>query len=205
MNISSENRALIYAAAAGVVVLLLLVLIVVRSKSKKRQQKIQTSGIPTKVEEKENSPSASNKSSVPVAPIHEPVDFSHNDLPKMTAPQFVELFVIEDPLDGSGYLGTQINRQISYISDFEIRALINRYQSELLSEQALSAGFAEKTTVAGKIRTVLYGEVDAVAKATTAFHPEIAARIEQATQVAADFRLLAIDGLVYGVFLVGVK
>ncbi|MEI8066475.1 MAG: hypothetical protein WCH42_03980 [Actinomycetes bacterium] len=205
MNISSENRALIYAVAAGVLALLILLLVVARRKSKKRNQRSLTSAIPTKAEDKEGSPDAGNIANVPIAPIPELVDFSQNDLPKISAPEFIELFVIEDPLDGSGYLGTQINRQISYISDFEIRALINRYQNELLSEQALRAGFAEKTTVAGKIRTVLYGEVEAIAKATTAFHPEIAARIEQATLASADFRLLAIDGLVYGVFLVGVK
>jgi len=97
-------------------------------------------------------------------------------------------------------LATQINRETSYISDFEIRALIKRFEATLLSQIALQSGFAEKGMVAGKMRTILFGEVEAIAQSSAAFHPEIAARIEGAQAESKDFRLLAIDGLVYGVF-----
>lgn len=130
-------------------------------------------------------------------------DFSKVASQKDYQPQFTELFVIEDPLEGIGHLGIQVNRVSSYISDFEIRAFINNYESDLLSQQSLQSGFAQKITVAGKIRTILFGEIEAISKSTATIHPEITDRIDRAIAASVDFRLLAIDGLVYGIFSIG--
>jgi hypothetical protein len=218
MNFTSEHRTLIYGAAAGVLVVLLILLVALRTKSKKRKSGTNAGSTTSQQHERtapafEHSLGASPTSHTEAesdarsdndAAAHTDASsyFSQDSEPVSSAPEFIELFVVEDPLDGSGYLGTQINRQTSYISDFEIRALINRYEDQLLSEETLRSGFAEKSTVAGKIRTVLFGEVEAISKSTAAFHPEISDRILKATNDSADFRLLAIDGLVYGVFVI---
>ena len=233
MNITSENRTLIYGIAAGVLFLLLILLLALRSKSKKRNQMTtinasasaitsegqeQTESAPAQVSARSNPPAHTDApptfdaslasietTTSPFKASNEPADSYYHSSAVSSAPEFIELFVVEDPLDGSGYLGTQINRQTSYISDFEIRALINRHQDQLLSEETLRSGFAEKSNVAGKIRTVLFGEVEAISKSAAAFHPEISDRIVKANNDSANFRLLAIDGLVYGVFLIGYK
>ena len=203
MNISSSNQPLIFGAAGGVVVLLFILLVLLRKRSKKGKERKLSSTAESKTSSETNISTATFASPEPEVSATSTSfveSFLESRPAPLSNPEFGELFVVEDPLDGSGYLATQINRETSYISDFEIRALIKRFEAALLSAETLQSGFAEKSTIAGKVRTVLFGEVEAISKSTAAFHPEITSRIERAQSESAEFRLLAIDGLVYGVF-----
>lgn len=132
----------------------------------------------------------------------------------------IALTPVNDPLQNSGIISKQINPGSNFLATEDILAILNLVVTALpnaitaaismvllsdensqlawVGEPKLNAaGFAGRINFQGKNKNVLFGEVTAIARSTTQFHPEIALAIATATANGNQVRLMAIDGLGY--------
>jgi hypothetical protein len=134
--------------------------------------------------------------------------------------EVIAMTPVTDPLQNSGVVSKQINPGSNFLTTEDILAILNLVVTALpnaitaaismvllsdensqlawVGEPKLNAaGFAGKVNFQGNNKNVLFGEVTAIARSTTQFHPEIALAIATATANGNQVRLMAIDGLGY--------
>ena len=198
LDLHSKNLAIALTAAAVIVLLLLVIL-----QRRKNRKNLFT-----------------NKS----AALKTPLILTQQPLvpavPDVERYEVINLVAVTDPLEGDSALSKQINAVSNLKTESEIVAILRQVArldvgliSQAISQWSESRGSASVITVVshsansnglavkieqeGKFASVLFGEVNAISRSTTAFHPEIITAIAEATGHNNPLRLMAVDGLVY--------
>lgn len=204
-NFDLHSKVLTTALAAAVLLVLLLV-ILLRRKNRKILVTKQTPDLETSL--------------IPVQNPVTPVVPASPVVPVGAGYEVINIVVVTDPLEGDGALSKQINAISNLKTESEVVAILrevarldlglisqaiakwseNRGSASMItvvSQMANSNGIAVKIEQEGKFASVLFGEVTAISRSTTAFHPEIVAAVAEANGQKNPLRLMAIDGLVY--------
>ena len=207
LDLHSKNLAIALTAAAALLLLLLIILLRRKNRKKlftKQKTALKFPLIPVQQ---------------PVVPVV-PVVPATPDVPNVERYEVINIVVVTDPLEGDGPLSKQINAISNLKTESEIVAILRQVArldvgliSNAISEWSESRGSASEITVVshtvnsnglaakieqeGKFASVLFGEVNAISRSATAFHPEIIAAATEATSQNNPLRLMAIDGLVY--------
>ena len=198
LDLHSKNLAIALTAAA--VILLLLLVILLRRKNRKNLFTNKSAALKT-----------------PLILTQQPLVPAVPDVERY---EVINLVAVTDPLEGDSALSKQINAVSNLKTESEIVAILRQVArldvgliSQAISQWSESRGSASVITVVshsansnglavkieqeGKFASVLFGEVNAISRSTTAFHPEIITAIAEATGHNNPLRLMAVDGLVY--------
>ena len=198
LDLHSKNLAIALTAAAVIVLLLLVILL--RRKNRKNLFTNKSAALKT-----------------PLILTQQPLVPAVPDVERY---EVINLVAVTDPLEGDSALSKQINAVSNLKTESEIVAILRQVArldvgliSQAISQWSESRGSASVITVVshsansnglavkieqeGKFASVLFGEVNAISRSTTAFHPEIIAAIAEATGHNNPLRLMAVDGLVY--------
>jgi hypothetical protein len=204
LDLHSKNLTITLTAAA--VILLLLLVILLRRKNRKQLFTNKSAALKT-----------------PLIPAQQPLMPDVPAIPVVTDVEryeVINLVAVTDPLEGDSALSKQINavsnlkteseivgilRQVARLDVGLISQAISKWSESrgsaavitVVSHSANSNGLAVKIEQEGKFASVLFGEVNAISRSTTAFHPEIISAIAEATGHNNPLRLMAVDGLVY--------
>ena len=211
-NLDLHSKNLTIALTVAAVILLLLLVILLRRKNRKNLFTKQKTALKFPL-------IPVQQPVVPVVP-GVPVVPATPDVPNVERYEVINIVVVTDPLEGDGPLSKQINAISNLKTESEIVAILRQVArldvgliSNAISEWSESRGSASEITVVshtvnsnglaakieqeGKFASVLFGEVNAISRSSTAFHPEIIAAATEATSQNNPLRLMAIDGLVY--------
>ena len=198
LDLHSKNLAIALTAAAVIVLLLLVILL--RRKNRKNLFTNKSAALKT-----------------PLILTQQPLVPAVPDVERY---EVINLVAVTDPLEGDSALSKQINAVSNLKTESEIVAILRQVArldvgliSQAISQWSESRGSASVITVVshsansnglavkieqeGKFASVLFGEVNAISRSTTAFHPEIITAIAEATGHNNPLRLMAVDGLVY--------
>lgn len=205
-NLDLHSKTLTIALTAAAVLLLILLVILLRHKNRKNLVTKQSADLET-----------------PIVLVQQPVVPAVPAIPVVSDVEryeVINIVAVADPLEGDGTLSKQINAVSNLKTESEIVAIlrevarldvdlisqaISRWSESrgsasmitMVSHTANSNGVAAKIEQEGKFANVLFGEVTAISRSTSAFHPEIVAAVAQAKSQKNPLRLMAIDGLVY--------